>query len=72
EEGISYDSLSDEEKARYEETFDDDENVGEYIGNSAINKWLFNADTIDMVIKNLMEKGLKIEGGDKLGKTIVF
>nr|WP_330415663.1 DEAD/DEAH box helicase family protein [Peptoclostridium sp. AF21-18] len=72
EEGISYDSLSEEEKARYEETFDDDDSVGDYIGNSAINKWLFNADTIDMVIKNLMEKGLKIEGGDKLGKTIIF
>ena len=72
EEGISYDSLSEEEKARYEETFDDDENVGEYIGSTAINSWLFNADTIDMVIKKLIENGLKIEGGDKLGKTIVF
>ena len=31
-----------------------------------------NADTIDKVLKELMEKGLKIEGGDKLGKTIIF
>lgn len=38
----------------------------------AVNTWLFNADTIDKVLRELMEKGLKIEGGDKLGKTIIF
>lgn len=31
-----------------------------------INEWLFNANTIDMVLHELMEKGLKIQGGDKL------
>ena len=33
----------------YENTFDDDETIGEEISNSAINNWLFNADTIDLV-----------------------
>ena len=46
--------------------------VGDDISGEAINSWLFNADTIDKVLKELMEKGLKIEGGDKLGKTIIF
>ena len=46
--------------------------VGDDISSSAINSWLFNTDTIDKVLKELMEKGLKIEGGDKLGKTIIF
>ncbi|KGX90038.1 MULTISPECIES: DEAD/DEAH box helicase family protein [Pontibacillus] len=70
EEGIRYDDLSDEEKELYEETFEDE--VGEDIDSGALNEWLFNADTIDTVLKNLMEKGIHVEGGDKLGKTIVF
>lgn len=72
EDGIHYDDLSDEEKEEYEETFADDDTITDDISNSAINSWLFNADTIDKVLKELMEKGLKIEGGDKLGKTIIF
>ncbi|MFE1246080.1 DEAD/DEAH box helicase family protein [Fictibacillus sp. NPDC058756] len=70
EEGIRYDDLSDEEKELYEETFDDE--VGDDIDSGALNEWLFNADTIDTVLKNLMEKGIHVEGGDKLGKTILF
>ena len=34
--------------------------------------WLFNRDTIKKILETLMEKGLKVEGGDKLGKTIIF
>lgn len=70
EKGIHYNELSEEEKEAFEETFDDE--MGEDIDSSAINEWLFNKDTIDKVLKELMEKGLKIEGGDKLGKTIIF
>lgn len=72
EDGIKYDELSEEEKDEYENTFDDDENIGEEIGSGAINEWLFNANTIDLVLNNLMEKGLRVEGGEKLGKTIIF
>ncbi|KPL57819.1 DEAD/DEAH box helicase family protein [Rossellomorea vietnamensis] len=70
EEGIRYDDLTDEEKELYEETFEDE--VGDDIDSGALNEWLFNADTIDTVLKNLMEKGIHVEGGDKLGKTILF
>ncbi len=70
--GIKYDKLSDEEKAAYEDTFDDDETIGEEISSSAINEWLFNDNTIDLVLNKLMERGLKIEGNEKLGKTIIF
>jgi type I restriction enzyme R subunit len=72
EDGVKYDELSDEEKEEYEEKFDTDENIGEEISSAAINEWLFNADTIDLVLNKLMEKGLKIEGNEKLGKTIIF
>jgi type I restriction enzyme R subunit len=44
----------------------------EDIDSAALNEWLFNDNTIDTVLKDLMEKGIRVEGGDKLGKTIVF
>jgi type I restriction enzyme R subunit len=69
EEGIHYDQLSEEEKEAFEETFDDDVKD---ISGEELNKFLFNADTVDKVLENLMEKGIKVEGGDKLGKTIIF
>ena len=72
EDGIHYHDLSEEEKEEFEATFADDDSVDEDISSSAVNTWLFNTDTIDKVLKELMEKGLKIEGGDKLGKTIIF
>ncbi|MCP3776548.1 DEAD/DEAH box helicase family protein [Paenibacillus sp. MZ04-78.2] len=72
EDGIYYDELSEEEKEEFEKTFDDDETVDDSIANTAINEWLFNANTIDLVLDELMEKGLRVEGGDQLGKTIIF
>lgn len=73
QEGIRYKDLSEEEKETYEETFGESEDgTVPDISQSAINTWLFNADTIDKVLIHLMEKGLKVEGGDKLGKTIIF
>ena len=74
-EGIDYDSLSDDEKAR----------GGERLGRrcsewraarqgypAAINAWLFNADTVDKVLQHLMERGHRVAGGDRLAKTIIF
>lgn len=71
--GIKYNELSAEEKEEYENTFaDDEDNIPEEIDATAINSWLFNRDTIKKLLELLMEKGLKVEGGDKLGKTIIF
>lgn len=72
EDGIKYDELSDEEKEEYENTFNDDGSIGDEIGNNAVNEWLFNSDTIDLVLNKLMTEGLKIEGEEKIGKTIIF
>lgn len=71
--GVKYDDLSEEEKAEYEKEFL--ENFGavpKEVNSSAINTWLFNKNTVDQVLDLLMTHGLKIEGGDKLGKTIIF
>ncbi len=73
-EGIKYDELSEEEKEEYEVLFYDEETgqVPEEIDSSAVNKWLFNEDTVDKVLEHVMRNGIKVEGGDKLGKTIIF
>jgi type I restriction enzyme R subunit len=72
--GIRYADLSPEEKTAYEEQFADPVTgqFPEEIDAAALNKWLFNTDTVDKVIGYLMEHGIKVEGGDKLGKTILF
>lgn len=72
EQGICYDDLSEEEKEQYEETFADEEQMPDFISGDKLNTCLFNDDTIDKVLNNLMDKGIKVEGGDKLGKTIIF
>ena len=51
-EGIKYAELSDREKEEYEEKFGDpsNEEAPEEIGSAALNKWLFNTDTVDKVL----------------------
>lgn len=73
-EGIKYHELSPAERTRYEEMFADPV-TGEFpdeIDSSALNTWLFNENTVDQVLAYLMENGIKVAGGDRLGKTIVF
>lgn len=73
EQGITYQELSEEEKEQYEILFEDENGeVPEKINSSALNEWIFNADTIRQVINVLMNEGIKINYGDKLGKTIIF
>lgn len=75
-EGIDYDSLSDAEKAQWEsldwgdET--DERGLPERVNAAAVNSWLFNKDTVDKALRHLMENGHKVDGGDRLAKTIVF
>lgn len=70
--GIKYSQLKEEDKNEYENLFEEDEAVPDEISSTAINSWLFNRDTIKLILETLMKKGLKVEGGDKLGKTIIF
>ncbi|MBA2524291.1 MAG: DEAD/DEAH box helicase family protein [Pyrinomonadaceae bacterium] len=72
-EGIKYDELSDEEKEEWEAIdWDEEGNVPVKVEPAALNRWLFNEDTVDKVLENLMINGLKVAGGDRLGKTIIF
>lgn len=72
DEGITYDELSDEDKARYEDDFAEDDYIPDFIPSSSLNKFVFNEPTIDTVLQDLMERGIKVEGGDRLGKSIIF
>lgn len=73
QEGIVYDELSETDKEEYENTFKDENGeVPESIESSALNEWIFNEDTIRKALHILMENGLKIDYGNKIGKTIIF
>lgn len=73
DEGITYDELSDDDKETLEEDFEETgQDVPDYIANTQINSWVFNEDTVDSVLETLMEKGIRVNGGQDLGKTIIF
>ncbi len=78
--GIKYDSLSDEEKKQLESVWEyekarkaiSDEDYHRNIQNNEIFSYIFNKDTIDHVLQDLMENGLKVQSGERIGKTIIF
>lgn len=72
DEGIVYDDLSEKDKERFEEDFGEDGFVPEYISSAAMNKFIFNELTVDTVLQDLMERGIHVAGGDRIGKTIIF
>ncbi|MDX1743527.1 MAG: DEAD/DEAH box helicase family protein, partial [Ruegeria sp.] len=71
--GIAYDQLSDEEKDEWDAIeWDEDGTVPDRVASNDLNKWLFNKDTVDKVLEHVMRNGIKVAGGDRLGKTIIF
>ncbi|NKC17053.1 MAG: DUF4145 domain-containing protein [Gammaproteobacteria bacterium] len=75
-EGIKYAELTDEEKEAWESEagfFDDDTGaMREEVDPEELNRWLFNRNTVEKVLALVMDHGIKVAGGDRLGKTIVF
>jgi type I restriction enzyme R subunit len=72
-EGINYDELSEDDKDQWDALeWDDEGHVPDRVEAEAVNRWLFNKDTVDKVLAHLMTRGLTVAGGDRLGKTIVF
>ena len=69
--GIDYDDLPPEEKERFNQIFGP-ESEGIDISGSDINKWVYSQSTIDIVIEQFMERGIKNSSGNEIGKTIVF
>ena len=77
-EGIRYDQLGEDEKDDWDEIdWGEDEDGNplyppDAIDAAKLNTWLFNTDTVDKVLETLMTDGIKVAGGDRLGKTIIF
>ena len=72
-EGIKYNDLSEEEKDEWDaKEWDEEGNIPDKVEAAAVNKWLFNIDTVDKVLQHLMTRGQMVAGGDLLGKTIIF
>ena len=73
DEGITYSELSEEDQQRLEEDYHEEgEEVPEYIPETDIDRWLFNAETVDNVLQTLMDQGIHVDGGETLGKSIIF
>ena len=81
--GIKYKDLSPEEQEQLEKVWEYEQakkaidGGGEYsakrdIRSDEIFKYIFNLDTIDHVLQDLMENGLKVQSGERIGKTIIF
>jgi type I site-specific restriction endonuclease len=72
--GIRYDDLSEDEKDQWDalEWDEDGEEPPDEVSAEAVNRWLFNIDTVDKVLELLMTRGQKVAGGDRIGKTIIF
>jgi len=73
-EGIRYVDRSDDEKAAWDilEWDEDGDPAPDAVVPEAMNKWLFNEDTVDKVLAHVMTRGQTVAGGDRLGKTILF
>ncbi len=72
-EGIEYEKLPEEEKEQWDLLeWDDEGSVPDRVEAAAVNKWLFNVDTVDKVLEHLMANGLRVDAGQKIGKTIIF
>lgn len=83
-EGIVYESLSDEEKEQLDQAWEYEKAKAEMLTGHPQPKtprdiekrelfdYIYNVATIDIVIQDLMNNGLKVNNGDKIGKTIIF
>jgi type I restriction enzyme R subunit len=72
--GVRYSDLPPKNRRNTKIKFRDEDtgDLPRQIDANALNRWLFNASTVDQALELLMQLGLKVDGGDRLGKTIIF
>lgn len=79
-EDIKYDDLSDDEKHQLDQVWeyeqvnkDPDKKLGPRdIEAQEIYNYIYNTDTVDKMLQDLMTNGLKVQSGELIGKTIIF
>ncbi|MGV9450112.1 DEAD/DEAH box helicase family protein [Streptomyces sp. NPDC003635] len=71
--GFRYADLTAEQQEAWDNLeWTEDGQVPDEVSADEVNRFLFNAPTVDKALEVLMRHGLRVEGGDRLGKTIVF
>ena len=79
-EGIKYKELTVDQKEQFEDIWkyeaarseDGTTPTPRDIRSSEIIDYIYNEKTIDLVLEDLMKTGLTVNGGDTIGKTIIF
>jgi len=83
-EGIRYDSLSEEEKEQLDKAWEYESARVEMqtglsypktprdIEKKELFDYIYSNSTVDIVLQDLMRNGLKVNNGDKIGKSIIF
>ena len=79
ENGIKYNDLSAEEQESMEQIWEYEATRRALEGgeprdirNNELFTYIHNIETIDLVLQDLMENGLKVQDGERIGKTIIF
>ena len=82
--GIKYDSLTEEEKQQLDKAWEYEREramiekgivmpkTPRDIEKKEMFTYIYNEKTVDLVLEDLMTNGLKVENGDKIGKSIIF
>lgn len=78
--GIKYNDLTQDEKDQLEKVWEyettikdvDEEEYNRDIISKEMFTYIYNDNTIDKVLEDLMTNGLKVQGGERIGKTIIF
>lgn len=78
--GIKYNDLTSEEKEQLEKVWAyeaaknalDGTEYKRDIRGEEMFSYIFNQDTIDKVLQDLMSNGFKVQSGERIGKTIIF
>jgi len=71
-EGIKYSDLTTQEKIAVDLAMEDDLQDDDIISGSKLFKKIYNTDTCKQVLEDVMSRGIKVELGQTLGKTIIF
>ncbi len=72
EEGLNPEEMDEEEREYYEDEFTEEGETPERIPPDKINRYIFNKDTTDRMISDLMNHGIRHKNGNHVGKTIIF
>ena len=70
--GIRYAELSEQEKDDWDALEWGEDGPPAEVSSDEINRFLFNENTVDQVLAEVMDKGHKVCDGDRLAKTIIF